>query len=63
MIEAARTPAYEFTDRWPINALGLRFELDHEGQTARWAAWALEQIETWRTPSDAGNWDWDSALR
>ncbi len=63
MIEEARTPTYEFTDRWPINALGLRFELDHEGQIARWAAWAQQQITTWRTPTDAGSWDWETALR
>ncbi len=35
MIDEARTPSYEFTDRWPINALGLRFELDHEAQLSR----------------------------
>ena len=63
MIDAARTPSYEFAGRWPINALGLRFELDHEAQVARWAAWAREQIATWRTPSDAGDWDWEAALR
>ena len=63
MIDAARTPSYEFTDRWPINALGLRFELDHEAQIAEWAAWAREQVATWRTPSDAGDWDWAVALR
>ena len=63
MIDAARTPSYEFTDRWPINALGLRFELDHEAQIAEWAAWAREQVATWRTPSDAGDWDWAAALR
>ena len=62
MIEDARTPSYEFTARWPINALGLRFELDHEGQIATWAAWAREQVATWRSPSDAGDWDWEAAL-
>ena len=51
MIDEALTPSYEFTDRWPINALGLRFELDHEAQIAEWAAWAREQVATWRTPS------------
>jgi PadR family transcriptional regulator AphA len=63
MIDEARTPSYEFTDRWPINAIGLRFELDHEAQIAEWAAWAREQVATWRTPSDAGDWDWAAALR
>ena len=63
MIDEALTPSYEFTDRWPINALGLRFELDHEAQIAEWAAWAREQVTTWRTPSDAGDWDWAAALR
>lgn len=63
MIDEARTSSYEFTGRWPINALGLRFELDHEAQIAEWAAWAREQVATWRTPSDAGDWDWAAALR
>ena len=63
MIEEALTPSYEFTDRWPINAIGLRFELDHEGQIAEWAAWAREQVATWRTPTDAGDWNWAAALR
>ena len=63
MIEDARTPSYEFTSRWPINALGLRFELDHEGQIAGWAAWAREQVATWHSPSDAGDWDWEAVLR
>ena len=63
MIDEALTPSYEYTDRWPINALGLRFELDHEAQIAEWAAWAREQVTTWRTPSDAGDWDWAAALR
>lgn len=63
MIEDAQRTTYEFTDRWPINALGLRFELDHEGQIAEWAAWAQDQVAAWRTPSDAGDWDWAAALR
>ena len=63
MIDQAHSADYEFTDRWPINALGLRFELDHETHIAEWAAWAREQITTWRTPTDASAWDWEAALR
>lgn len=63
MIDQARTPSYEFSERWPVNALSLRFQLDHEAQVARWAKWAREQIATWKSPSDAGDWDWDAALR
>jgi DNA-binding PadR family transcriptional regulator len=62
MIEAGRTGPYEFARRLPINALALRFQLDHEALQARWARWAKRQIATWRAPTDAGGWDWYGAL-
>jgi PadR family transcriptional regulator AphA len=62
MIEASRTGPYEFTRRLPINALALRFQLDHEALQARWARWAKRQIATWRSPTDAAGWDWYGAL-
>jgi DNA-binding PadR family transcriptional regulator len=52
----------EFPDRLPVNALALRFQLDHERHTAEWAAWALEQAGGWRSTSDAGRWSWRAAL-
>ena len=60
--ERAGEPAYEFAARWPINALALRFELDHNEAQIRWAQWAREQTATWRSPTDAPGWDWAAAL-
>ena len=62
MIEGTVTGPYEFESRLPINALGLRFQLDHEANVARWAAWARDQTRTWRSPTDAAGWDWAAAL-
>jgi PadR family transcriptional regulator, regulatory protein AphA len=54
--------AYEFVGRWAINALAMRFQLDHEQLQIDWARWARQQIATWRSPSDARGWDWNGAL-
>jgi PadR family transcriptional regulator AphA len=62
MIDATNEGPYEFERRLPINALALRFQLDHEMLQIRWARWALEQIEEWNSPVDPGRWDWRSAL-
>lgn len=59
--EAASGP-YEFEGRMPTNALGLRFQLDLESTTARWARWAREETATWRSTTDAAGWDWAAAL-
>ena len=38
MIDARSSEAdYEFTSRWPINALALQFQLDHNELQIRWA--------------------------
>jgi len=60
--ERSNEVAYEFAGRWPINALAMRFQLDHNEQQIRWARWAREQIATWRSPKDAAGWDWAAAL-
>ena len=60
--ERSNEGAYEFAGRWPINALTLRFQLDHNEQQVRWARWAREQVATWRSPTDAAGWDWAAAL-
>lgn len=62
MIRAANDGPYEFAKRLPINALALRFQLDHEALQIRWAQWALEQISGWHSPTDADDWDWKAAL-
>jgi PadR family transcriptional regulator, regulatory protein AphA len=63
MIDEDEQPGYEFAGRLPINALGLRFHLDHERHLVEWATWAQEQVSTWRSPTDAAGWDWRAALR
>jgi DNA-binding PadR family transcriptional regulator len=63
MIDARSSETnYEFAARWPINALSMRFQLDHNELQIRWARWAREQIATWRSPKDAAGWDWATAL-
>ena len=46
-----------FAERLHLNALGLRFVLDHERSIAQWARWALDQTEGWRSAADPGSWD------
>jgi DNA-binding PadR family transcriptional regulator len=62
MLEASRDGPYEFEARLPINALALRFQLDHERLLADWARWARDQTATWRSPTDPAAWDWRAAL-
>ncbi|MGZ4715177.1 MAG: helix-turn-helix transcriptional regulator [Acidimicrobiales bacterium] len=62
MIDATRQGPYEFQGRLPVNALALRFQLDHEHLLADWARWAREQTASWRSPTDAAGWDWSAAL-
>ena len=61
-ISAAVDGASEFADRLPLNALALRFHLDHEALIAEWAAWARAQVAQWRSPTDPAAWDWRAAL-
>lgn len=63
MIDAMEQGPYEFSGRLPINALSLRFQIDHERHLAEWARWAREQTAGWRSPTDAGDWSWAAALR
>ena len=61
MIDAI-DPDDAFAERRPINALGLRFQLDHHRAIRDWCEWALEQTATWSSPTDAGDWEWRQAL-
>jgi len=62
MIEASMDGPYEFAARLPINALALRFNLDHQQLLIDWARWATDQISGWRSPVDPGDWEWRDAL-
>ncbi len=51
-----------FAERVHLNALGLRFVIDHERTLQAWARWALEQTEAWTSTTDPGRWDHRAAL-
>jgi len=63
MIEAAEDGHAEFAQRLALNALALRYQLDHQQLQADWARWASAQIETWHSPTDPAGWDWYTALQ
>lgn len=63
MVEEDQSEHYEFAGRLAINALALRFHLDHERHIISWATWARAQVETWHSPTDAAGWDWSAALQ
>jgi DNA-binding PadR family transcriptional regulator len=46
-----------FPQRRHVNALGMPFMIDHYEQLARWATWALAEVETWEdTTTPAVTW-------
>ncbi len=51
-----------FPERLHLNALGLRFILDHERSIGTWARWALDQTAGWSSTTDPGSWDHRQAL-
>jgi PadR family transcriptional regulator, regulatory protein AphA len=62
MIDASGDDGYEFAGRVHVNALAMRFHLDHQRLLLRWARWAREESASWPSTTDAGGWDWRSAL-
>lgn len=56
------SPDVPFPERLHLNALGLRFIVDHERSIASWARWAGEQTATWKSTTDPGSWDHHGAL-
>jgi DNA-binding PadR family transcriptional regulator len=48
--------ADSFPERVHLNAIGLRFHIDHERTIAGWARWALDQTSTWPSTTDPGGW-------
>ncbi|MBV8958601.1 MAG: PadR family transcriptional regulator [Actinobacteria bacterium] len=51
-----------FPERRHLNAIGLRFHVDHERHLAQWARWAIEQTKSWKSTTDAGAWDFHQAF-
>jgi DNA-binding PadR family transcriptional regulator len=48
-----------FPERRHLGALTIRLAQDHEEATLRWARWALEQVASWPSTRDPGEWDPD----
>ena len=61
-VEELTRPEVTFAERVHLNALGLRFVLDHERAIAGWARWALGEVEGWPSTTDPGGWDHRAAL-
>lgn len=61
MFDAMGAADYGFAPRRHVNALALRHGFDQLDAQARWARWALTQIESWTSTADPGDWDWRSA--
>jgi DNA-binding PadR family transcriptional regulator len=62
MIDVAKDGHAEFAQRLPLNALALRYQLDHQQLQADWAQWAAAQLISWNSPTDPAGWDWYAAL-
>ena len=57
------TAPLPFPERAHISALTLPLQLEQERAVARWARWAIEQVETWPDTADPGTWDVAEVLR
>lgn len=56
-VEAMFSGDIRFPERLHLNAIALRFQLDHERSIGTWARWAAEQTQGWRSTTDPGGWD------
>jgi PadR family transcriptional regulator AphA len=62
LVESIDDPRYPFAGRLHLNALSLRFQLDHQRMMLGWAEWAGEQVAQWNDVDDPGTWDWADVL-
>jgi len=51
-----------FPERLHINALSIRLYFDQEQTVIAWARWAREQVASWPSTTDPGDWDAVAAL-
>lgn len=58
---AALSEPTTFENRRHLQSLCLPFELGQEEAVLRWARWAREQVMTWESTSDPGDWDVDGS--
>jgi DNA-binding PadR family transcriptional regulator len=52
----------EFPQRTHVNALGMRFMIDHYDQIITWADWALKNVQTWNDTTTPGS-SWAGTAR
>jgi DNA-binding PadR family transcriptional regulator len=52
-----------FPERLHVNALSIRLYFDQEQAVLAWTRWARQQVETWRSTTDPGDWDAPAMLR
>lgn len=62
MAENALAGTTGFPERQHIGALSIRSQFVQETALLEWARWARAQISEWRSTTDAGKWDYRSAL-
>jgi DNA-binding PadR family transcriptional regulator len=55
-VEQNAGPDVPFPERRAINQVALQFQLDHERTIGTWARWALDQVGSWTSPTDPGEW-------
>jgi PadR family transcriptional regulator AphA len=56
LAESGRGEHPAFPERLHISALTLPLQLEQEAAVLRWARWAREQVHSWRTALDPGDW-------
>ncbi len=56
MIDQALTDGARFPERVHLQAVTLRQHVDAELAVLDWATWATEQVTSWTTSSDPGDW-------
>ena len=56
MIDQALTDGARFPERVHLQAVTLRQHVDAEMAVLEWTTWATEQVTTWTTSTDPGNW-------
>lgn len=61
-VDELRRPDAAFSERVHLNALGLRFMIDHEQSIAAWARWAHDQTAIWNSTTDPGSWEHSAAF-
>jgi PadR family transcriptional regulator, regulatory protein AphA len=52
----------QYPERLHLSALCLQLQLEQEAAVRRWTRWAREQVATWDSTTDPGDWDTRAVL-